>query len=117
MKKLNEIQELLDLDEKNGFIPKLYDIIYPSLEDYKIDQFCIVLEHMGTDVDKLIKHSICFNQCHLLKVVYHSLCATAFLHEANIMHRDIKSANMLLSQDCKIKICDFGLARSIPRKY
>ena len=72
---------------------------------------------MGTDVDQLIKHSIAFTQDHLLKVLYHSFCAMAFLHEANIMHRDIKSANMLLSQDCKIKICDLGLARSIPRKY
>ena len=117
MKKLNEIQSQLDLNEENGFIPKLYDVMYPSLEGKQIDQFCIVIEHLGTDVDQLMKHSIRFNQDHLLKVLYHSLCSMAFLHEANIMHRDIKSANMLLSQDCKVKICDLGLARSIPRKF
>ena len=32
LKKLNEIQSELDLNEENGFIPTLYDVIYPSLE-------------------------------------------------------------------------------------
>ena len=31
------------------------------------------------------------------------------------MHRDLKSANILLSPDCDVKLCDFGLARSIPQ--
>ena len=58
IKRLNEIQNLLDLNEKNGFIPKLYDVIYPSLKGKQIDQFCIVLEHMETNLDELIKYSI-----------------------------------------------------------
>ena len=60
---------------------------------------------------------IIFNQDNLIKVVYHALCSMAFLHEANIIHRDIKPANMLMSQNGKIKICDFGLARSLPKKF
>jgi len=76
------------------------------------------MEHIGADIDKLIKSDgINFNQDHLLKITYNALCSMAFLHEANVMHRDIKSANMLLTQDCKIKICDFGLARSIPKQF
>lgn len=31
IKKLNEIEIMLDLNEENGFIPKLYDVIYPSV--------------------------------------------------------------------------------------
>ena len=32
------------------------------------------------------------------------------MHQANILHRDIKSDNILFSSDGQIKICDLGLA-------
>ena len=36
------------------------------------------------------------------------------MHEANVMHRDLKSANILITADCNAKICDFGLSRTLP---
>jgi mitogen-activated protein kinase 1/3 len=30
-----------------------------------------------------------------------------------VLHRDIKPSNILINEDCHIKICDFGLARSV----
>lgn len=30
---------------------------------------------------------------------------------ANVFHRDLKPKNILANADCKLKICDFGLAR------
>ncbi len=30
---------------------------------------------------------------------------------ANVFHRDLKPKNILANSDCKLKICDFGLAR------
>lgn len=46
-------------------------------------------------------------------MVYNLLCAVRYLHSANVLHRDLKPANILVNEDCSVKICDFGLARSI----
>jgi len=32
------------------------------------------------------------------------------MHSLNIAHRDLKLENILLSEDFKIKLCDFGLS-------
>ncbi|CAA3021248.1 mitogen-activated kinase 15-like [Olea europaea subsp. europaea] len=34
-----------------------------------------------------------------------------FFSAANVFHRDLKPKNILANADCKLKICDFGLAR------
>jgi serine/threonine protein kinase len=34
-----------------------------------------------------------------------------FLCAANVYHRDLKPKNILANANCKLKICDFGLAR------
>ena len=80
-----------------------------------LKSICIVMEFIDTDLDQILKHKIEFTENHLLKVVYSSLCAMCFMHEANIMHRDLKSANILIQSDCNAKICDFGLSRSLPQ--
>lgn len=46
-------------------------------------------------------------------MVYNLLCAIRYIHSANVLHRDLKPANILVNEDCSVKICDFGLARSI----
>lgn len=35
------------------------------------------------------------------------------MHSAGVIHRDIKPANILINKNCDLKICDFGLARSL----
>src|SRR5436190_3622526 len=37
----------------------------------------------------------------------------SYLHNQNIIHRDLKSANVLLNKHMQIKLCDFGLSGTI----
>jgi serine/threonine protein kinase len=41
------------------------------------------------------------------------LAGVQYLHEQEVMHRDIKGANLLLSKHGILKLTDFGLARKI----
>lgn len=46
------------------------------------------------------------------KLMEHCLRGLSFLHENHILHRDVKTANILLSRKlCRAKLSDFGLAR------
>ena len=50
---------------------------------------------------------------HMVIILYNILCSVNFLHSANIIHRDIKPANILINSECEVKICDFGMARTL----
>eukprot|EP01089_Gocevia_fonbrunei_P014261 TRINITY_DN3869_c0_g1_i1.p1 TRINITY_DN3869_c0_g1~~TRINITY_DN3869_c0_g1_i1.p1 ORF type:complete len:438 (-),score=76.92 TRINITY_DN3869_c0_g1_i1:38-1351(-) len=50
-----------------------------------------------------------------IKLAHDVACAMAYIHSRNIIHRDLKSKNLLVDEGWKVKICDFGLARTAAR--
>ncbi|MFN9899809.1 MAG: protein kinase domain-containing protein [bacterium] len=73
-------------------------------------------EYFNLDIRKLllsVGKGTVIEEKHLVTIFYNSLCALNFIHSANIIHRDLKPSNMLIDCNCQIKICDFGLARSL----
>jgi mitogen-activated protein kinase 1/3 len=73
----------------------------------------LVLEYGQSDLKKLLKSSIFLSELHIKTVIYNLLCGIKYMHSAKVIHRDIKPANILINEDCSVKICDFGLSRSI----
>ncbi|XP_053571968.1 LOW QUALITY PROTEIN: mitogen-activated protein kinase 15 [Bombina bombina] len=73
----------------------------------------LVFEHMETDLHAVIKKGNLLKDIHMRYILYQLLKATKFLHSGNVIHRDQKPSNILLDADCLVKLCDFGLARSL----
>jgi mitogen-activated protein kinase 1/3 len=97
---------------KHPYVVELFDIIEPkNIETF--ETLYVVLELAESDLKKVIKSAIHLQLKHIQLVVYNLLCAVKYLHVANVLHRDLKPANILVNEDCSVKICDFGLARSI----
>ena len=49
-------------------------------------------------------------------IMYNLLCAMAFVHSAGVVHGDITPENILLDEDCRVKICGFSKAWKIIEK-
>lgn len=45
------------------------------------------------------------------------LCGLFYMQSAGIVHRDLKPSNILMSEQCDLKIIDFGLARQIDASF
>lgn len=76
------------------------------------------MECFETDLKKFIKlgSKTGYTDQHIKVLTYNILSALRFLHKANVIHRDIKPSNIFVTKDCKVKIGDFGIARSQPKK-
>ena len=97
---------------KHPFVVELVELLYPA-DPTSFDTLYVVMEYAESDLKKIIKSNINLEMQHTQHIIYNLLCAIKYLHESNVLHRDLKPANVLINEDCTVKLCDYGLARSI----
>ncbi|KAF5840758.1 kinase-like domain-containing protein [Dunaliella salina] len=79
------------------------------------DHIFMVMEYMDHDLKSLMddKHqfsrpfSVAESKCLMLQL----LSGVHFLHQHWVLHRDIKTSNILYNSKGDLKLCDFGMAR------
>ncbi|OEL14651.1 Mitogen-activated protein kinase 9 [Dichanthelium oligosanthes] len=105
---LREIR-LLRLLRHPDIVEIKHIMLPPSRKDFK--DIYVVFELMESDLHQVIKANDDLTKEHYQFFLYQLLRALKYIHTANVYHRDLKPKNILANSNCKLKICDFGLAR------
>jgi serine/threonine protein kinase len=85
-----------------GVIPKIPDI-YIVFEYVSQGSLFDLLHMKRKQVDLSIKQR--------LKIARDTATVFEYMHHLGIVHRDIKSHNVLIDDTYNVKVCDFGLAK------
>lgn len=128
-KKTGEIVALkkmkMKIAETDGFpmsalreINILLSFHHPSIVDVKevvMDDFgtvYMVMEYMEHDLKRLIElKKRSFSLSEVKGLMLQLLEGVQHLHHNWVLHRDLKTSNLLLNDNGELKICDFGLSR------
>ncbi|GLT60355.1 hypothetical protein SLA2020_331240 [Shorea laevis] len=105
---LREIK-LLRLLRHPDIVEIKHIMLPPSRREFR--DIYVVFELMESDLHQVIKANDDLTPEHYQFFFYQLLRGLKYIHTANIFHRDLKPKNILANADCKLKICDFGLAR------
>ncbi|KAI9217249.1 Mst3 kinase in complex with Mnadp [Blastocladiella britannica] len=73
-------------------------------------KLCVVMDFAkGGSIRDILKSGT-IHERYTVVIAREVVLALCYLHKTGIIHRDIKAANILLTEEGKVKLCDFGVA-------
>ena len=93
-----EVIFLLQMGQHENIV-QLHDVM--KAENDK--DLYLVFEYMETDLHAVIRANI-LEDVHKQYIMYQSFKALKYMHSADLVHRDMKPANLLLNAECLMKV-------------
>ncbi|ESW14944.1 hypothetical protein PHAVU_007G031000 [Phaseolus vulgaris] len=109
---MNEVHILTRLRHTN--LVSLY-----GCTSHRSRELLLVYEHVPNGTVACHLHGDFARPCSLpwnirMKIAVETASALSYLHASDIIHRDVKTKNILLTQSFSVKVADFGLSRLFP---
>lgn len=103
---LREVWILFSMDHHN--IVKILRLVEPQPNFTSIS---FVMEQMDIDLGQLLTTKVRMTEDMIKLIMYQLIRALKYVHSAGIIHGDVKPGNILINQNCLVKLGDFGLAQ------
>ncbi|MCL7051682.1 hypothetical protein MKW94_030070 [Papaver nudicaule] len=105
MTALREINILLSTDH-----PSIVEVKEVVMDD--LDSIFMVMEYMEHDLKSIMETKRQpFSQSEVKCLMLQLLEGVEYLHDNWVLHRDLKTSNILMNNQGELKICDFGMSR------
>lgn len=102
---IREIKIMKKLKHKN--IVNLLDVYI------RYESMYIVMEYFPYDLSALIQSKTALTDNQIKSFSYQLLEAVRYIHSFGLVHRDIKSSNILIERNGLLKLADFGLTTTV----
>ncbi|KAF9975957.1 hypothetical protein BGZ73_000183 [Actinomortierella ambigua] len=108
----DEALQATDIQQEIALLERLRDrhIIQFYGKTFHEDKLVLVMDYAdGGSLQRAIKRRR-LGWPDRMRIAQEIIQGLAYIHHENILHRDLKSANVLLTRHMEVKLCDFGLA-------
>lgn len=102
---VTELEALSKLAHPN--ILRIYEVISTTHSLYYI------ADYAEFSLRELFEFGVRLNRKQIERIFYEILLAVAYLHEAQIVHRNIRPESVRVTGNCEVKLSGLGLARNI----
>lgn len=108
--------EVLDVQQEIQFLTQLKNV--PNVTHYHGSilndaNLWIIMDYCaGGSVRTLLKAGV-FEERYIAVIVRELLFALQAVHKLGVIHRDLKSANVLITNEGDVQLCDFGVAAQL----
>lgn len=109
-------EEVKDVQQEIQFLSRLKQA--PNITHYhgsylSDTKLWIIMDHCaGGSVRSLLKPGR-IEEKYIGVIVRELLVALQYVHRAGVIHRDLKAANVLITRDGNVQLCDFGVAAQL----
>ena len=111
----NEVSIFKHLNNESPYIIHFYDF-FKGKNEHNKPCLCIQLEYCEYgNIREILKKGrkldIKISEIEISAIIYMVLQGIKFIHEKNLINRDIKGRNILVGKNGNVKLCDFGICK------